>query len=232
MDGVATGKLRIISRSGEPFKNRQEAGRLLSEELKSYQSPKAVALGIPRGGVIVAQEIARILNADLDIVLTRKLRAPGQPELAIGSVAENGKLFLNDYVVRGLGIGQAYIQQEKQFQMAEIKRRSDLFRRVYPRVPLAGRIVILTDDGVATGATTQAAIWAVRHEEPGKLIAAFPVGSEETLKRLAGDVDEMVCLRVPLFFSAVGQFYEYFEAVEDDEVLKILAEWGKGAKSP
>lgn len=217
-------KLRIDSRSSKPFRDRREAGQLLGRELTELRGQKAVVLGIPRGGIIVARELAGALEADLDIVLSRKLRSPGHLELAMGSVAEDGKLFLNETVILELGIDRAYIEREKAQQLAEIAHRAELFRRVLPRVPLTGRLVIVTDDGVATGATAQAALWAARQEHPKKLIAAFPVGSEETVRKLAQDVDEMVCLRTPPFFAAVGQFYVRFDPVEDEEVLKILDE--------
>jgi predicted phosphoribosyltransferase len=193
-----------------------------------------VVLGIPRGGIIVARELAQTLDAELDIVLAHKLRAPGHPELAMGSLAENGKIFLNGQVVTELGISQHYIEEETAAQLAEIKRRARLVRRIRPRVLLKGKIVIVTDDGVATGATTQAAFWAVRQERPALLVAAIPVGPEDVVRRLAEDVDEMVCLRTPSFFSAVGQFYLRFEPVDDADVLKILREEQKRrlAKSP
>jgi predicted phosphoribosyltransferase len=158
--------LRIISHSGELFKDRQEAGELLARELAEYRSRRVVVLGIPRGGIIVARTLARPLRADLDIVLAHKLRSPGHMELAMGSVAEDGKLFLNEEVIRELDVNDAYIRQEKARQMTEIRRRTDLFRRARPKVPLTGKTVIVTDDGVATGATTQAALWAVRLENP------------------------------------------------------------------
>jgi predicted phosphoribosyltransferase len=216
------GKVRIISNSSEPFADREEAGRLLAAELSGYRGQKAVVLGIPRGGVIIAREISRALRADIDIVLARKLRTPGHEELAMGSVTEDGKLFLNRDLVEELGIGEDYIQREKLQQMTEMKRRTELIRQVRPRIPLEGRIVIVTDDGVATGATTQAAFRAVRSEQPEKLIAAVPVGPEDTIIGLAKDVDEMICLRSPPLFAAVGQFYQRFDAVEDEDVLKIL----------
>jgi putative phosphoribosyl transferase len=225
----AAARLRILSYSSTPFADREEAGRLLAAELSDYRGKEAVVLGIPRGGVIVALEIARALDAELDIVLARKLRTPGQEELAMGSVAEDGKLFLNQNVMRDMGVGEAYIQQEEGRQIAEIKRRTELIRRVRPKIPLKGRIVIITDDGVATGATTQAAFWAVRSEKPEKLIAVIPVGPEATIRRLAEDIDEMVCLRTPPLFAAVGQFYQRFSPVEDEDVLKILTEWQKGS---
>ncbi len=196
----------------------------MAAELGEYRTQGVVVLGIPRGGVVVAREVADLLGAELDIVLARKLRTPGHEELAMGSVAEDGTVFLNQEVVDELGVGRAYIQQEKERQLAEMKRRTELIRRVRPKILLKGRIVIVTDDGVATGATTQAALWAVRAEQPAKLVAAIPVGPEDTIRRLGEDVDEMLCLRTPPFFAAVGQFYQQFHPVEDEDMLRILGE--------
>jgi putative phosphoribosyl transferase len=215
-------KLRIISHGSEPFRDRQEVGHLLAWELRNLPGRNLVVLGIPRGGIIVAQGLALTLEAELDIVLAHKLRTPGHPELAMGSMAENGKIFLNEQVVAELGISRHYIEEETAVQLAEIKRRARQVRLIRPRVPLMGKIVIVTDDGVATGATTQAALWAVRQEKPDLLVAAIPVGPEDVVRRLAKDVDEMVCLLAPPFFSAVGQFYLRFEPVDDADVLKIL----------
>jgi putative phosphoribosyl transferase len=199
-------------------------GQLLAWELRSLPGRNLVVLGIPRGGVIVARELARALDAELDIVLAHKLRAPDHPELAMGSVSENGKVFLNEEVVTELGVSKVAIDEEKRAQLEEIKRRSRLIRRVRRRVPLKGKVAVVTDDGVATGATTQAAFWAVRQEKPSLLVAAIPVGPEDVVGHLAEEVDEMVCLRAPRFFSAVGQFYLRFEPVDDEEVLRILRE--------
>lgn len=218
------GTLRIVSRSDEPFRDRREAGRLLGEALLDLRGQNAVVLGIPRGGIIVAQEAAHVLDAELDVVISRKLRSPVQPELAMGAISENGSLFLNEALVRELGISSGYIDLERAAQLAEIARRAGVIRHILPKVLLEGRVAIVTDDGVATGATTQAALWAVRQERPRKLIAAIPVGPEETIRRLAADVDEMVCLRMPPFIMAVGQFYTRFEQIEDEEMLQILRE--------
>jgi len=218
------GTVRVVSRSSKQFRDRQEAGRLLAEQLADWRGKKAVVLGIPRGGIIVARELALGLEAELDIVLSHKLRTPGHQELALGSIAEDGKLFLNERLVQELDVGSSYIEQERAQQLVEIKRRAALIRKVRPKVPLNGRIVIVTDDGVATGATTQAALWGVRQEQPKRLIAAIPVGAEETLKRLAQDADEIVCLRAPQYFVAVGQFYMRFDQVEDEQMLEILKE--------
>jgi putative phosphoribosyl transferase len=216
--------IRIISYSGEPFRDRQEVGQLLAWELRSLPGRNLVVLGIPRGGIVVAREMARTLDAELDIVLAHKLPAPGHPELAMGSVAESGKVFLNEEVVRELGVSQQYIDEEARAQLEEIRRRARLVRRMRQRVPVKGKVAVVTDDGVATGATTQAALWAVRQEKPALLVAAIPVGPEDVVGRLAEAVDEMVCLRTPPFFSAVGQFYLRFEPVDDEDVLRILRE--------
>jgi putative phosphoribosyl transferase len=214
--------LRIISHSEAPFADRQEAGQLLAEELSDLRHKNAVVLGIPRGGLVVAREIAHALNADLDIVLSRKLRAPGNPELALGALVENGELYLNEALMQQMRINPIYIEEEKRLQAAEIHRRSQLVRSVLPRVSLKGRAVVVTDDGIATGATMQAALWAVRKEGPRFITAALPVGPEETVRRLAADADDIVCLRTPPYFAAVGQFYARFNQVEDQDVLAIL----------
>lgn len=218
------GKLRIVSHDDRPFEDRAEAGRLLGRELSGLRGQRAVVLGIPRGGLVVARELARQIEADLDIVLSHKLGAPDNPELAVGAVAEDGRLFLHQDLVGQLGVDSGYIEREKERQLAVLAQRTRQARRVLPRAALAGRLVIVTDDGVATGATLQAALWAARQQKPKKLIAALPVGPQETIARLAEDADEMVCLRAPYSFAAVGQFYIRFEQVEDDQVARILAE--------
>ena len=215
-------KVRIVSRSGVPFRNRIEAGQLLVKELLDLKGQNAVVLGVPRGGIVIAEVVARGIDADLDVVLSRKLGAPGQSELAVGALAENGDVFLNERVVDGLSVSDSYIEQEKARQTIEIQRRSRLIRSVLPRVSLQGRIVVVTDDGVATGATLQAAVWAINDENPQKIIAAIPVASAEAVERLAEDVDEIVCLRLPEDFMAVGQFFNEFNQVTDDEVVSIL----------
>jgi putative phosphoribosyl transferase len=222
MNKPARAKVRVISNSGARFLDRAEAGHLLAIELNGLKGRNAVVLGIPRGGIIVAQELARRIEADLDIVLSRKLGTPGESELAMGSLSEDGSVFLNNDVVRTFGITNYDIEQEKARQMAEIQRRSRLIRSVLPKTPLKNRLVIVTDDGVATGATMQAALWAVHQEKPQKVIAAFPVASGEAIDRLAADADEIICLRQPAFFYAVGQFYTQFTQVDDQEVLQIL----------
>ena len=218
--------VRIISGTDERFRDREEAGRLLSYELQEFQGADVIVLGVPRGGVIVAREIARELKVDLDIVLAHKMRTPGHPELAMGAVTETGRTIINEALIAELGIARADIEAEKTRQLVEIRKRSDTFRQVLPKVPPEGKVVIVTDDGVATGATTEAALWAVREECPKTLVGAIPVGPGDTIRRLAGIVDGMICLRSPQFFLAVGQFYQQFRPVDDADLLEILKEEG------
>jgi putative phosphoribosyl transferase len=217
-------KVRIVSRSQQPFLDRREAGELLAREMGYLTGKKVVVLGIPRGGVAVARVLAQKLGADIDIVLSRKLGTPGQSELAMGSIGEDGQIFLNPEVLNSLKISEASIRHEQAIQMEEITRRCSLIRGVFPKISLKSRIVVVTDDGVATGATMQAAIWAIRKEHPEKLIAALPVASEEAVNRIAPEVDELLCLRMPPDFAAVGQFYYRFDQISDREVLEILKE--------
>ncbi len=221
------GKIRIVSRGSEPFVDRSQAGKLLASELAGYKGKSPIVLGVPRGGIVVAREIADALGGVVDVVLAHKLGTPGHPELAMGSVSENGKVFLNEDVISSVGVNRASVESEKDRQLAQMRLRIDKIRKVRPKVPLKDQIVIVTDDGIATGATTQAALWAVAAEKPQKLVAAIPVAPEDTIVRLAHLVDEMVCLRAPPLFYAVGQFYSRFDAVEDDDMLSILASASK-----
>lgn len=219
------GTVRVLSHSPEPFADRVEAGRLLGAELEAYRARRPVVLGIPRGGVVIAARIADHLGAQLDIVLSRKIGAPSNPELAIGSLAEDGRLFLDEYIAGRLGVAAQYIEQESARQRGEIARRVALYRAVLPKVPLHDRVVVIADDGLATGATMQAALWAVRREQAGFVVAAVPVGAVGTIERLAGSADELLCLRAPEDFGAVGRFYRRFDQIEDEEVLAILKQY-------
>jgi len=216
--------LNVLSRKSERFTDRVEAGKLLGQALKRLKGRKAVVLGIPMGGIIIAREIAKMLDASLDIVLSRKLGAPGNPELAIGAISEDGNLFLDSSSIKYLQISDSYIQNEKKHQMAEIVHRISLYRKFRPRISLEGRTVIVTDDGLATGATMKAALWMARQEKPSRLIAAIPVAPEKSLLKLTETADEILCLSTPEYFMAVGQFYGSFYQISDDEVMKILAE--------
>lgn len=218
------GECRILVRTSEPFHDRPEAGRQLAEALADLADESPVILGVPRGGVVVAREIARALDGELDVVLARKLRAPGNPELAIGAVAETGERYVNP-IARGLA-DDAYLDAETARRRADIEERAARYRAQRKKVPLADRVAVITDDGVATGATVQVAIWAVRAEAPARLLVALPVGSEDVVESLAEDADDLVCLNCPPYFRAVGQFYERFEQTGDEEVVAILAQAG------
>lgn len=221
------GKIRIIAYENEPFRNRIEAGRLLAEELKVFRGEDAVVLGIPRGGIVIAREISLRLNCVLDVVLSRKLGFPGNPELAIGAVGEEGKVFINKELANSLGVGSAYIEQEKNKQISLMRLRGLEYREIIPKVSLKGKTVIVVDDGVATGATVESALLTMAQESPQKLVAALPVGPLESIKRLSASVDEIICLRAPSSFGAISQFYNQFSQVEDAEVIKILQEEAK-----
>lgn len=217
-------KVTVVAYSDDVFTDREEAGRLLGQQMDNLRGRDLVVLGIPRGGVVVAAQLARALGADLDVVLSRKLRTPGREELAMGAVSEDGDVSLNEEIVAELGIGSDAIERERQLQLAELVRRRDLIRHDIPVVPTQGRQVIVTDDGVATGATLILALEAVRRQHPARLYAALPVVSENAIVRIISHADEVVCLRVPRFFAAVGQFYRHFDQVDDTEVLRILKE--------
>ena len=221
------GTVRVISTSGEPFRDRVEAGKLLAAELMEYRGKKAAILGIPRGGVIIAYEMARELLADMDIVLTHKLGAPYNSELAVGAVCEDGTHFVNESIAGYVGADKRYIVAEKEHQLKEISRKVGLYRPALAKLPLAGRIVIATDDGVATGATMQAALWAIRKEKPAKIVLAIPVGPPDSINRLIADADETVCLKTPYDFQALGRFYLDFPQVDDEQLLQILEAEGK-----
>ena len=216
------GKLRIIEHSDSAFADREEAGRLLAAALSDLRGQNPLILGIPRGGLVIARELARALDGELDIALSRKLRAPGNPELAIGAMSEDGNAFVDEDTVRYLGVSGPQLEREKQRVMGELEARVELYRHAREQVPLQGRLVVITDDGLATGATMRAALVAARKAAPERLICAVPVGAEPTVNELAELCDELVCYRVPMFFAAVGQFYGRFEQVEDGEVVEIL----------
>jgi predicted phosphoribosyltransferase len=209
------------------FRDRRDAALQLARELKEYKDKKPLVLGVPRGGVVTGSILARELEGDIDVVLTRKLRAPGNPELAMGSVDENGNVYLNEEIARILGVSERTIEEERHRQLQVIRRRAESYRRIYPKIPLEDRIVLVTDDGIATGATMRAAIQSAKAGSPRKLIAAIPVGPPEQVAELEPEVDEIVCLLRPPYFAAVGQFYERFEQVEDSDVERILTEFAK-----
>jgi predicted phosphoribosyltransferase len=209
--------------SGSPFRDRREAGRALARRLREELDPgPAVVLALPRGGVPVGYEIARALGAPLDVFLVRKLGVPWQPELAMGAIASGGVRVLNDDVVRSLGVNPAVIDAVAEQEAQELARRERAYRGDRPPPPVAGRTVILVDDGLATGATMRAAARAARALGPRRLVVAVPVGAAETCRELRADADLVVCLSTPSPFYAVGQGYVDFSQTEDAEVQELL----------
>ncbi len=206
------------------FANRAEAGRRLAERLERYRDAHPVVLALPRGGVPVGYEIARALDAPLDLVLVRKIGAPSQPELALGAVANGAHsvTVLNDDVVGALGITDDYIAAQEAAKLEEIARRRALYLEGRERAPVEGRTAIVVDDGVATGATTRAALLSLRRAKPAKLVLAVPVAPADSLAVLRADVDEIECLETPSPFWAIGLHYADFEQVPDDEVVRLL----------
>ena len=204
------------------FRDREDAGDALAERLAAYQGKNVLVLGIPRGGVVVAAQLARRLDAELDVIVARKLGSPVSAELAIGAVTANGGLFLNEDILRELGVSDAYVEVVTAAQRAEARRREEKFRRSRLPPTIAGRTVILVDDGLATGATMRAAVRSLQQASPGRLIAAVPVGAQEACAALRQEVDELVCLHEPAFFGAVGAFYRDFRPTEDAEVERLL----------
>ena len=205
------------------FRDRREAGQLLAERLEFLRGRQDLwVLGIPRGGVVVAAEIAQALEATLDVFIARKLGAPHNPELALGAVASSGEVIFDQQLVAGLGVPKSYLVAETKRQRAEIRRRMAAYRGDRPAPDLREKSVVLADDGVATGATMRAAIQALQAVEPKELIVALPVGPPETIQELAGMVDRMVCLHTPALFWAAGGFYLDFSQTSDAEVIELL----------
>lgn len=206
------------------FRDREDAALRLAAVLKERTLHNPLVLAIPRGGVVTGAVLARELHADLDVVLSRKLRAPDQPELAIGAIAEGGEIYLNPYA-KELELSESYLAEERRRQLAEIARRQKLFRSVLPAASVKGRSIILTDDGIATGSTMMAALHVVQGQQPHEVIVAVPVAPPERLDEIRLFCNEVICLLQPEYFMAVGQFYERFQQVEDEEVVEILREF-------
>jgi putative phosphoribosyl transferase len=215
-----------------PFRNRAEAGRFLADRLKPpVADQNAIVLALPRGGVPVGFEVARVLHADLDVFLVRKLGVPGQEELAMGAIASGGVRVLNDTLIRQLLISQATIDQVTARERQEIDVRERAYRNGKAALPLQGRTVVLVDDGLATGATMLAAARAVRAEQPNQIIVAVPVASRQACDELRHYVDQVICGATPEPFDAVGAWYQDFSQTSDAEVRDLLERAsGEGAR--
>lgn len=205
------------------FMDRYDAGQQLAEMLVAYRGKTdAVVLGLPRGGVAVAAEVAKALNLPLDVICSRKMGAPYNEELAIGAVTDTGHCYFNGQIVDYLDIPEEYIAHIREREQQRALRQLLLFRRGRPRRVLVGKVVILVDDGLATGATMKAAAAAAKAEGAKRVVVAVPVGAVESLEEIRGLVDEVVCVMEPPHLRAIGQFYRDFSQVEDEEVLALL----------
>ena len=206
------------------FIDRVDAGRRLARKLARFELHDPLVLAIPRGGAVVGGEVARELGAPLDLIIPRKIGAPHNEELAVGAVAPDGTLYLDRRLISGLAVPEAFIEQEARRQLAEIQRRMTRYRGNRPSPNLTGRAVILVDDGIATGATVIGALMAIGRQRPAHVLLAVPVAPHETLERLAGQADEIVCLATPEPFYAIGQFYQVFAQITDEEVIRLVSE--------
>lgn len=208
------------------FHDRREAGQRLADALASQDLTHVVVLALPRGGVPVAAPVARALGAPLDLLLVRKIGAPGQPELAVAAVADgtDPALVYDDETMALTGASRQYVKRELPAHLQEIERRRTLYLKGRPPIPLAGKTAVLVDDGIATGTTVRAALMALRLRGPARVILAVPVASQEALRTLRPEVDAVVCLETPSWFGAVGAHYRHFPSVSDDEVVALMEE--------
>lgn len=204
------------------FQDRIDAARQLAQALGKFRGKNPLVLAIPRGAVPMGRLVAKELEGELDVVLVRKLGAPGNPEFAVGAVDEAGWTYIADWAEE-VGASQGYLANETETQLATMRSRRALYTPARPPIDPAGRIVIVLDDGLATGATMIAALHSVRSRHPARLVCAVPVASPESLEKVRPHADEVVCLDAPLGFHAVGQFYRVFGQVEDREVVAALA---------
>ena len=206
-----------------PFKDRQQAGKLLAKKLQKYKGKDTIILAIPRGGLVIGFELAKALNAPLDILVTKKIGYPGDPEYAIGAVGPNDTVIVTERE----GIEKSYIDEQVKKITAAIHEKYKKYKGKVEIPQLKGKTVIIADDGIATGSTMVISIEIVKQQKPKKVVIAIPVGPPETIDKLNKQVDEVICLEQPEVFFAIGEFYEYFPQVEDEEAIKYLKEANK-----
>ena len=205
-----------------PFKDRDEAGKELARNLLGFKGSNVVVLGMPRGGVVVAREVAESLGAALDIVVTRKIGAPGEPEFALGAVTQEGDVIVDSRAAESVGATPEYLQEEARRKKSEVKDRMRSLRGDIPYPSLEGKTVIIVDDGMATGNSMRAAVRSVRKRGPKEIVVAVPVAPREAVAELSREGTRVVCLEQPRFFFAIGEFYKDFAQVEDSEVRGLL----------
>lgn len=206
------------------YKDRFDAGQKLAEKLLKYKNENPIIIALPRGGVVIGYEIAKKLSAPLDVIVTRKIGAPFQPELGIGAIGPKGIRLLNSGLIQTLGVSEIQVEQIIEEETMEMNRRIELYRGNLPPLDLTGRTVILVDDGIATGVSDKAAIMSVKYFYAKKIILAVPVCPPNTAEKFHKYVDEFICLAQPPDFYAVGAYYENFEQVSDEEVINLLKE--------
>jgi predicted phosphoribosyltransferase len=214
-----------------PFQDREEAGKMLALKLTEYSNKDTIVLAIPRGGVVIGYQVANELKAPLDIIVPRKIGAPYNSELAIGAVAEDGSLSLDESAVMYMNISKSYIEEESRRQITEIRRRLKLYRGETPYPMLQDHVIIIVDDGIATGSTVKAAIASIRKKKPKSVVVAVPVAPRSTVKELEKEADRVICLSTPEFFYAIGQFYVDFSQTTDGEVIRLLKKSREEAKT-
>ncbi|MFW6061757.1 MAG: phosphoribosyltransferase [Planctomycetota bacterium] len=204
------------------YKDRVDAGRRLAELLSEYRVREPIVLGLPRGGVVVAQEVADALHAPLDVLIVRKLGAPSRPEFAFGAIASGGYQLVNRLIVRHLGLSEEQVEDVIQRETAELDRRLEIYRGERPQPDLCAKTVIIVDDGLATGSTAKVAVHAARSEQPEWVVLAVPVAPPDAVEQLEAEVNDLVCPSVPPNFRALSQWYQQFDQVTDEEVVELL----------